>query len=719
MTMLRHYLSVAVLTFRKSPLVALANVTVLALGLTAFVATYAVTDFWNGAERQFANSQRTFVITTRIEMTDGTVALREVPVTNPHVASYLPDYFPQIEAVARTREFARDAPVSAGERTARLFTVGVDPEFLEIFDLPFVAGDSRAALTQPRSVVLTESAAERLFGAVNPVGLTVTFANRVDATVTGIVKAIPEPSHMARSTGADMPFDVLTSMDVRDAYARETQAGPEYWFSMDGTTYVLLPPDGSLTAADFRAGLGAMVGTRMPQEQAAFARLQLDLIPVAEMLGLSASGAFLGGRGSASAVLWLLGSLVLGVACINYASLATARAASRAHEVGVRKAIGAGARDVLTQHLFEAGLLTSAALALAVIFVHTFSPAVETSFGIDLSLALSAEPRFLAFVVAVAVAVTLLAGAYPAFVLSRVRPIFALRAYRLRVGNKLLLSALVGMQFAVASFLAIAVTVIYLQNEELKRTGGAIATDPLIVIEHQPEQGQVSHATLREELLRLPQVSAVTATMARPFFSSVIPLARSADDGAPQRTLVLYQVSDDFTSVVDLELLAGRFLAQQRDAPERDRRSLVIDRAVTEFLGFATPADAVGETIYVPSLDGTPAAPVQVIGVVENKPLEFLAGITRGSVYVLGAEFRYTVARVSRDDVAAALEGIDALWNRLAPGIAVNRRFVDEFFNTEYAMFARIAGAMTALCSERKRCSWWRCCLRALRCWCS
>lgn len=709
--MLGHYLSVALLTFRKSPLVALANVTVLALGLTAFVATYAVTDFWNGAERQFANSQRTFVISSRIEMSDGTVALYEVPATNPHVASYLPGYFPQIEAIARTRQFASDAPVSAEGRAARLFTVGVDPEFLEIFDLPFIAGDSRAALAQPRSVVLTESAAERLFGAVSPMGRTVTFANRVDATVTGVVKAIPEPSHMARSTTADLPFDVLASMDVRDSYFRKTQGGPENWHDMMGTTYVLLPADGSLTAAEVRSGLGPMVGRHMPQGQAAFATLLLDLLPVTEMLALNASGAFLGGRGSAGAVLWLLGSLVLGVACLNYASLATARAASRAHEVGVRKAIGANARDVLTQHLLEAGLLTSAALALAVLFVRALSPVVETSFGIDLSLALSAEPRFLALIFAVAAAVTLLAGAYPSFVLSRVRPIFALRAFRLRVGHKMLLSALVGIQFAVASFLSIAVAVVYVQNNELERTGLGVAADPLIVIENQPELTELSPETLREELLRLPQVSAVAATLDRPFLTStVIPLARSPDEGAPQRSVAHYWISHDFASVAGLDVLAGRFFRrQQGDGPRSDGNgpNIVIDRALAEFLGFAAPADAIGEAIYVPKDYmtnfglGTAAVPRQVIGVVENKPLHFLANMYRGTAYTLGdpAQLWNTVARVSRNDVAGGIEEIDALWERLVPGIAIKRRFVDEIFEEDYAGFVRIADAMTVLCS--------------------
>jgi putative ABC transport system permease protein len=709
--MFGHYLSVAALTFRKSPLVALANVAVLALGLTAFVATYAVTDFWNGAEKQFANSQRTFIISSRIELNDGSV-LVDTPTTNLHIANHLPTYVPRIEAVARARSLGLggDVPVSAGDRAVRLYAVAADREFLEIFDLPFIAGDSPTALARPRSVVLTESAAERLFGAVSPLGLTVSLANRVDATVTGVVKAISEPSHLARSAMASLPFDMLTSMDLHGSYFGGMQdGGPENWFGVDSPTYVLLPADQSVTAAELQAGVEAIVERHMPAQQAAFGKLVLGVLPVSQILGLGASAVFLGGRGSIAAVLWLLGSLVLGVACLNYAGLAAARAAGRAHEVGVRKAIGARATDVLVQHLLEAGLLTSAALALAVLFVRALSPVVDGSLGIDLSLALSAEPRFLAFVVAVVIAVTLLAGAYPAFVLSRVRPIFALRAFRQHVGRKMLLSVLVGVQFAAASFLSIAVAVIYLQNAELRRTGLDIATDPLLVIENRRELTDLSADTLHDELLRLPQVLAVTATALPPFTAGALPLARSMDDGAPQRMVPQYVVSHDFASVLELELLAGRFLERERaddggDAA-RNGPGIVIDRALAEFFGFATPTDAVGQTLHVPKDfatmfgQGTAAQPMQVIGVVENKPLAFGGGIHGGVLYWPGTDLAFTIVRLSRDDVAGALEEIDGLWGQLAPGIAVSRRFVDEIFDKEYAQFARIADAMTALCA--------------------
>jgi putative ABC transport system permease protein len=704
----RHYYSVALLNFRKTPLAALANVSVLALGLTAFVATYAVTGFWSRAERHFANADRTFVISSSIQLADGTVVMRESPVTNPYAASYLRTDYPQIEAVARARPFFDDVPVAVGDRAIRLTAVAADPEFLDIFDLPFVVGDSRAALRAPRSVVLTQQTAERLFGADDPLGKTVSLANLVDATVTGVVGKIPEPSHLGASVTASMRFDMLASMDLVDLYRRAPAGGPENWFGMDGTTYVLFPVDGSLKPEKLAQELDAFVHRHMPTAQAAFGSLLVDLVPVRDMLALDASGAFLGGDRSVTAVLWMLGALVLAVACINYASLAAARASRRIHEVGVRKAIGASARDILLQHLLEAGLLTVAALSLALVAVRALAPLIRTNAGIDLDLALSLEPRSVAFFATLALSVTLLAGAYPAFVLARVRPMFALRAIRLRMGRRLLLSLLVGLQFAAASVLLTAVIVVYLQNHEVRRTGLGIAADPLLAIENRADISHVDADTLLNELARLPRVKAVTSMSTPPFESTGGGvLARSADEEAVQELMEPYRVSYDFADVFDMRLLAGRVFERERDVVTSGRDdgqpNIVVNRALVEALGFPSPEAAVGELVYVPKKFatmyglGTTALPRQIIGVVENKPLR-ISGAERANDYSLGAVLPFAIVRVPRDDVAAALHDVDALWKRLAPGIAPQRRFVDEMFEQQYTTFARIADAFTAFC---------------------
>src|SRR4029079_8769209 len=171
------------------------------------------------------------------------------------------------------------------------------------------------------------------------------------------------------------------------------------------------------------------------------------------------------------------------------------------------------------------------------------APILRASAGIDLGLALSLDTRSVLFFATLALSVTLLAGAYPAFVLARVRPMFALRAIRLRMGRRLLLSLLVGVQFAAASVLLTAVIVVYLQNQELRRTGLGISADPLLVIENRADLTHVEPDTLRAELLRLPGVKGVTS-MSRPPFEGTggAVLSRSADEEAVQKVIEPYSV---------------------------------------------------------------------------------------------------------------------------------------------------------------------------------
>ena len=156
-----------------------------------------------------------------------------------------------------------------------------------------------------------------------------------------------------------------------------------------------------------------------------------------------------------------------------------------------------------------------------------------------------------------------------------------------------------------------------------------------------------------------------------------LPLARSADEGAPQRLAAEHGVSYDFAAVLDLDLLAGRFFERERadegrDAA-RDGQDIVIDRKLAEFFGFATPADAIGEVVYVPKDFltsfglGTAARPMQIIGVVENKPLAIGGGVHPGAVYRLGTELWYTIVQVSRDDVAGARRCQRASISSIAP----------------------------------------------------
>lgn len=719
--MLQHYLTVALRSLGRSPVSSLFNALTLALGLACFVAAYAVVAYWGKGDQHFANAERIHVMTMSFTL-DGGFTIGTVPQVSEPLARYLRTDFPQLEAVARANVMDRESIVASDRQAVRLFGVAVDPEFLDIFDLPFVAGDSATALSRPRSVVITEEYAAQLFGADQAVGQNLLLANRVETTVTGVISEIAEPSHMGRSLSASLQFDLLASRDVLDTIQEifvNPNAPPqsENWLNTTSITYVLMPADGSLTPESLRSQLPALVERRVPDAQRGFATFQFGIVPVGDLLAMNAldSVIFLGASDfGLSTVLLLLGAVILGVACVNYANLATARAAGRSREVGLRKAIGARAAQIMAQYVLEAGVLTFAALAAALVVVRLAVPAVDAATGIDLRLVLFSDLGFWLFLAAVIVAVALLAGAYPAFVLSRVRPVTAIRAGRAHVGPRFLSTLLVGAQFAVTSFLLIAVTVMYLQNVELRRTGLGVATDPLVVISNPGQITDVEPETLRAELERLPQVESVTDVAQPPWAGlSVTLIADSPEENAAIRSVIQNVVGFDFFSTLDLTLLAGRVFDRDRDEPldpsaprpediAPEPRRVVIDRALSEQLGYASPQDAIEELIHLPSRMTSFSGrqfnqSLQIIGVVENKPLSLIGFGSTSSIYQLGSNLRFQVARISAGDVSGALAGIERTWSTLAPNVALRREFLDEIFERSYQSFANVSRILTAL----------------------
>jgi len=422
-----------------------------------------------------------------------------------------------------------------------------------------------------------------------------------------------------------------------------------------------------------------------------------------------------GARGliSITSVLFGLGSLVLLVACVNYANLATARAVRRAREIGLRKVIGARRTQLVAQYLLEAGVLTATALAVAIGVVALLARPVYDAVGVDMRTATFGNAGFWLFIAALLGIVTLLGGAYPAFVLSRVRPIEALRIGKIRLGPRFASTLLVGAQFTAASFLLIAVMVMNAQNSALARTGLGTTRDQHIVINNFRPVTGVDGNLLRAEIERLPQVKGVTEMGASPWGDNVNLelLSRSPEETTSPRTAFSNNVGYDFFATLDIPVLAGRvFDREHNDArPQNQNRgatdstpptpiNIVIDNVLATQLGFRSPSEAVDQTVYFPGILGQSAQPLVVIGVVETHPL-FLRGFgATSNVYTLaGPGAQNLIARLSADDISGGVAAIDAAWRRLGARVPLQRRFMDDLFNESFDKFKRLSEVFVGL----------------------
>lgn len=704
--MLKHYVTNALRSFWRFRVTALVNLAGLTLALVCFIATYLFLDaLLRNGDLEFANADRIFVVTEEIWTTPTERMIPAFPAASPGVARYLRADLPGSEAVARLM------PVGAGgiasdDRSIDVWAAIADPDLLKVFNFRLVDGDLQHALDANSNVVITEDAARRLFGTSHAAGRVLLYQNRTEFTVAAVIGALPAASHLGSSDTSTVRFDMLMPLNGFLTRAGIDPDSPN-WGNDSYFTYVLLPKNGSVPVATLRETLRTFGSRHLPKGEII---LKHDLVPLTHVR-LALLDALAGTRSlPLTASAYLLDALILIIACLNYANLSVAIATTRSREVGMRKVLGATQPHLIRQYLVEAGLIGGAALILVLIGTAFVMPAITRAFGLEFSLASLLRPGLWGLVVLLLGAISLVGGAYPALVLSGVRPVDSLRAGAVRSGPRFVPTVLVGLQFAAASFLLVVALLMATQNRELQRTALRPERDPVVTIDNMLLQLGVSLETLRSELLRDPRIKSVSSSFDRPWGNGGAhqTFRRSDDVLAPTPVTMLNQVSHDFFDTVGIHIVAGRAFDRGRSdplfswmAPPTDPApAAVIDISLLRQLGWQRPEQAVDQIIYrvAPWNSGAPPQPFHVIGVSDNGYPRLIGPNADSNIYVLSAlGANVPLVRISRTDVPGALAHIDAVWKQIVPKVPMRRQFLDELFNAAYETYSTVGTVLTGL----------------------
>jgi putative ABC transport system permease protein len=707
------YLRAALANLRLRKVTALINICGLTLGISCFVIAFAVADYFEHANREFANADRIYVLEQRnVAPGDDTAALFS-PAASLSLAKYVVVEAPEVEAVARKTERTM-VQIDVGDQRFRQPVMFADPAVLRIFDYRFVDGDPLEAFAGTNSAVLAAPIAEQLFGTRNAVGMTFTINRRIDVIVGGVVEP---PDQM--SSGR---LEILLNFGLRDAIEPRS-AGPasdrDDWTrrAVDGIagTFVLLPADGSLTSGEVERRLRA-VSDRivLPNAETVSFRVR----PIEDHLGDTLTAGF-GTMGiapgvSAIQLFFLPGLLVLAMACFNYVNLATAIAATRAKDVGLSRVLGAERRHVIARYLFEALTAVLISVVLALLVAALGITVIGTLSGLGIALANLASPAFAILLLAIVAGTSLAAGAFPAYVMSRYRPIEALRRGSKRSGTGWGKSLFIGVQFAVASVLLTAVIVMFGQNSAMRDAMGGPSAQPLVQLPANLAQVGLDPEVLAAELTRAPQVTGVTGLRTVAWAGGAEPdrYARSASDAGPPVDLQTRFVAYDFFATIGVELVAGREFVRGRDLEEttvpRDRPanqagrlSIVVDREAVRLFGWPTPQEAVGQVVYQHAgtnsgLATTRTSVLEIIGVVDRAPLTVLALGAKGHAYHLDPYDTMPIVRLAPDDVRGGLAHVQAVWQELTgnPPGTMRPMFLDDVRD---ASLRALNGLTTAL----------------------
>jgi putative ABC transport system permease protein len=709
--MITHYLSTALRHFRRHKLTTAINLASLSLGLVCFVVAFALTEYFWQSDRHHANGARIYAVTERIHVPGTDVNYPAMPNTAWPVAEYLRADFPQLAGIARA-SMAAEVPVTSGDVKSFMQVTYADPAFTDLFDFTALAGKLSGALREPRSAIVSEALAMRLFGTRDVIGKPLLLDNRETTFIRAVIAPLPRPSHMStEGQPSSLYFDAIVSMDTHEAMRRAILP-PEIerirYGRLTGAlqyfTYVMLPERG-FSIDELRASL-ASFGPRHINEgelRAAFDVRHVSEIPVQQlnmMIGTDKTGV------SFTALLMLLGGTVLLVSCLNYANLAAAQAEGRMREVAMRRIIGAGRVEVIVQHAVEAVLLTAGALLLAGAMLGIVMQSAESRLTAAIQVALRDAPLLGGVILGVLVAVSALASSYPSLVLARVRLAHGLRLGRRKSASRFVAQMLVGGQFVAASFLLIVVLVMQDQNESMRRVGLDAGGSAVVLIANDLKSARVDVALLRSELGREPHVQAVSSSMTPPLSlnnNSYGTVQLSADRAAARTPVVQQYVDYDFFATLGFRLAAGRLFDREHGTdvlePVATReQSVVIDRMLAAHYGWTDPAQAIGKVLYQPSQGSAPPVPARVIGVVDAKALTLLGLGATGSTFQLAPHVASApLVRIAPDHVREGLAEIERVWTRLAPDVALKSRFLDEQFEQSYRIFTWVTSAFASL----------------------
>ncbi|HEX8064110.1 MAG TPA: ABC transporter permease [Allosphingosinicella sp.] len=697
--MLRNYLTVALRTLTRNRAYALINICGLALGLAACLTIGLYVRYESSYDSWLPDHDRIFQVQATWHEPGQPVSKSQhspFPVRETLAAG-----FPQIEALTVFRS-GKTVLMHRGQPMF-LEAAAVDPSFFDIFKLDFVDGSAERALSDMRSVVLTETEAVRLLGTAKAVGKTITLGagtGREDYPVTGVIRDLPGNSSLRiallyRHNPAD--FDSLPAAD-------------KGWGNMDQQHYVKLRPGAD--PAGINAAFPAWEKrTIAPQTIDGVVKSQADimdlkLVPLTAVhLGDAVRGALTpSGDPRTLATFGIVALLILGMAVMNFINLSTARATQRAREIALRKVLGARRGQLVTQLLGESLLTSGIATILALALVEVATAWSGAWIGAELKVGYLRADGVLLPAFGLFVLTGLLGGLYPAFYLSRFHPAEVLRANKASAeapGSGRLRAALVILQFAIAIGLIVCTSIIYWQTRYVQEVDPGYRRDGLIQIDSawRFAGDSAEYEAARRDMLAIPGIVAAGRTNLGIGATNKSIQSVTAPGAAEGLSIGFYPIDADFFRTMDMRLVAGRFLGDRFAEDVVVRRdgdgdaqlagrglNIVVNQEAAKLMGFATPQAAVGKTVKV-GLDGADQLTAStIVGIVGDTRIRTARDAIEPLIY------RYDPRRTSQVLVRYAearprdvMEGLARVWRKYEPEIPFQGRFAEDVIAELYA----------------------------------
>lgn len=601
-------------------------------------------------------------------------------VTPAPVAPTLKSEFPEVVEATRLRRFGSPNIRYRNTIYRNSELAFVDPNFFRVFTLPFLKGDPRTALAQAHTIVITEDEALKYFGKEDPINKLVEFEDSGEQfKVTGVIENVPANSHFH--------FDLFASMEGL-AHAKENN-----WMASNYFSYLVLTEGSDFN--EFESKLPAIVkkymGPQVEQIGMSFETFKengnevgLFVQPLTDIHLYSDfdSQSELEAGGDVKSIYIFSGIAIfmLLIACINFINLSTAGATKRNKEIGVKKVLGSQRRQLIHQFLTESFISTAVATILAAVLVTLGLPLLNEFSGKHLEASFLLTPKVLLVFLSMGILITLLAGSYPAFFLSGIKPISALKNRITSEGrSKGIRSVLVVFQFVVSAGLILSITIVNQQMSFIQKKEIGYDRNRLLVLRESYLLGTNENA-FKNQLLNDPRVESITMSAFVPAgatdnnMTGVYP---GQQHEAVRRTIV-YNIDEKYIPTMGMELVAGTNFSEESG---NDSLNVIINETAVKTFGLGD--NPLGRILTATMSNEGEKRSLTVIGVIKDFHFRSLRE-TIAPLIMLNNPYGGLIIRTETDEMAGLLSSIEKKWKAFDVEEPFSYALLDQLYNETY-----------------------------------
>ena len=580
---------------------------------------------------------------------------------------------PEVENYTRLRNYGFPVIRYKDKAFSEERFYSVDSSFFDVFTVHFIEGNPRTALTEPNTVVITESTAIKYFGKEDPVGKMINADKRRDYLVTGVINDFPANS--------SFHYDFLASI-----YSYDIQ-NDQLWLSNNYETFLRVQNGSGLDELNKKISrvardhigpqLQKIVGISYEQLYAGGSKYEYLLQPLSDIHLRSHLDFELEPNGDITYIyiFSIIALAILLIACINFTNLSTARSSSRAKEVGIRKTLGSNQALLIRQFLTETIMMSFIAMLFALLLVELFLPTFNVISNKHLDLQIFSNYYTIPLLALFILFVGIIAGVYPAFVLSSLTPVKVLRGKLQRVSNKSLLrNSLVILQFSISIILIVGTLIVQSQLDYIQNKKLGFNRDQILIVKKTDDIGKYIKS-FKDDISRNSAIIDVSNSSAIPggLFGDT---AFKLEDTGPEDVHDIKVINTDygFINTYQIKMKEGRFFSRDYS---NDSMSVVMNEAAVKALGLKDPVGKnlvmIGDNIKY-----------RIVGITDDFNFQSLHQTIEPLVFRLYRQNdfgRYISLRFTPQNAKITIQSISGIWHKYAG----NQAFEYAFFNDDFA----------------------------------